>query len=189
MRHVISALVMNEPGVLARVAGMFSARGFNIDSLVVGRTENPDLSRMTIVVTADDNTLEQVRKQLGKLVEVVKVRDFGGTAYVERDLLLLSVNVGPDKRGEVIEIVNLFRGRVVDVAKDSIMVELAGTEEKLEAFVDLLKPYGIEELARTGVIAMARGTQATKDKAAAPSGGKQRTRSKNAPPSPALPPS
>src|SRR5512135_3672776 len=125
MRHVISALVMNEPGVLARVAGMFSARGFNIDSLVVGRTENPELSRMTIVVTADDNTLEQVRKQLGKLVEVVKVRDFKGTAYVERDLLLLTVNVGPEKRAEVVQIVDLFRGHVVDVAKDSIMVELA----------------------------------------------------------------
>src|SRR5437868_14953363 len=116
MRHVISALVMNEPGVLARVAGMFSARGFNIDSLVVGRTENPELSRMTIVVNADDNTLEQVRKQLAKLVEVVKVRDFKGTAYVERDLALVTISVGPEKRGEVIEIVNMFRGKVVDVS-------------------------------------------------------------------------
>lgn len=189
MRHVISALVMNEPGVLARVAGMFSARGFNIDSLVVGRTENPDLSRMTIVVTADDNTLEQVRKQLGKLVEVVKVRDFAGTAYVERDLLLVTVAAGTDKRGEVIEINNLFRGRVVDVAKDSLMLELAGTEEKLEAFVDLLKPYGIEELARTGVIAMSRGTQTAKEKGPAAPAGKPRTRSKEAPPAAALPPS
>src|SRR2546430_8375330 len=110
MRHVISALVMNEPGVLARVAGMFSARGFNIDSLVVGRTENPELSRMTIVVNGDDNTLEQVRKQLGKLVESVRVRDFKGAASIERDLLLLCVNIGPEKRAEVIEIVRLFRG-------------------------------------------------------------------------------
>src|SRR6188474_1108926 len=109
MRHVISALVMNEPGVLALVANLFSARGFNIDSLVVGRTENPDLSRMTIVVTADDNTLEQVRKQLAKLVPVVKVRDFCGTAYIERDLALISVAVSPEKRGEVVEIVRLFR--------------------------------------------------------------------------------
>ena len=188
MRHVISALVMNEPGVLSRVAGMFSARGFNIDSLVVGRTENPDLSRMTIVVTADDSTLEQVRKQLGKLVEVVKIRDFGGSAYVERDLLLLTVNAPTEKRGEVIEIVNLFRGHVVDVAKDSLMLELAGTEEKIEAFVDLLRPYGIEELARTGIIAMARGTQTAKEHTAAPAG-KSRTRSLDAPPAPALPPS
>jgi len=164
MRHVISALVMNEPGVLARVAGTFSARGFNIDSLVVGRTENPELSRMTIVVNADEATLEQVRKQLGKLVEVVKVRDFKGTAYVERDLMLLSVNVGPEKRAEVIQIVSLFRGRIVDVARDSLMIELTGTEEKLEAFVELVKPYGVEELARTGVIAMARGTQKTREK-------------------------
>ncbi|HEX2970986.1 MAG TPA: acetolactate synthase small subunit, partial [Tepidisphaeraceae bacterium] len=140
MRHVISALVMNEPGVLANVAGMFAARGFNIDSLVVGRTENPELSRMTIVVTADDATLEQVRKQLAKLVPVAKVRDFKDMAYVERDLLLMTVNAGPEKRSEVVEIVNLFRGRVVDVARDSVMLELSGTEEKLEAFVELMRP-------------------------------------------------
>src|SRR5207248_2470448 len=136
MRHVISALVMNEPGVLARVAGMFAARGFNIDSLVVGRTENPELSRMTIVVTADDNTLEQVRKQLAKIVEVVKVVDFKGTRYVERDLLLVNIAVGPEKRGDVIQIVNLFRGKVVDVAGESLMAELSGTEEKIEAFIE-----------------------------------------------------
>src|SRR5207245_8769605 len=109
MRHVISALVMNEPGVLARVAGMFSARGFNIDSLVVGRTENPELSRMTIVVSADDNTLEQVRKQLAKLVEVVKVRDFKGTAYVERDLLLITVDATPENRSGTLQAGRLFR--------------------------------------------------------------------------------
>src|SRR6266487_4212461 len=113
MRHVISALVMNEPGVLARVAGMFSARGFNIDSLVVGRTENPDLSRMTVVVNADDATLEQVRKQLSKLVPVVRVRDFKDMGYIERDLALITVSVGPEQRGDVIEIVALFRGRIV----------------------------------------------------------------------------
>src|SRR5207249_9192544 len=110
MRHVISALVMNEPGVLASVAGLFSARGFNIDSLVVGRTENPDLSRMTVVAGGDENTLEQIRKQLAKLVPVVKVRDFKDTAYIERDLALVTVNVGPEQRSEVIEIVGLFRG-------------------------------------------------------------------------------
>lgn len=194
MRHVISALVMNEPGVLANVAGMFAARGFNIDSLVVGRTENPQLSRMTIVVNADENTLDQVRKQLAKLVPVVTVRDFKGSAYVERDLLLCTINVDPDKRNQVIEIVNLFRGKVVDVSPNSVMVELAGTEDKIEACIELLKPYGIEEMARTGVIAMARGMQLAKDKAAAagaapPAAGGKRTRSLNAPAAPALPPS
>jgi acetolactate synthase-1/3 small subunit len=189
MRHVISALVMNEPGVLANVAGMFAARGFNIDSLVVGRTENPDLSRMTIVVNEDDATLEQVRKQLAKLVPVAKVRDFGGTAYVERDLLLLTVDVGPEKRADVIEIVDLFRGHVVDVSKESLMIELAGTEEKLEAFVELMRPYGIEELARTGIIAMPRGTQTAKDKAAAVKDSGKRPRSLGAASGQALPPS
>ena len=123
MRHVISALVQNEPGVLASVAGLFSARGFNIDSLVVGRTENPDLSRMTVVCSGDDNTLEQIRKQLAKLIPVVKVRDFKGALYVERDLCLVTVGVTSEHRAEVIEIVNLFRGRVVDVAKTSVMTK------------------------------------------------------------------
>jgi len=189
MRHVISALVMNEPGVLANVAGMFAARGFNIDSLVVGRTENPELSRMTIVCVADDNTVEQVRKQLAKLVPVVKVRDFKDTAYVERDLALITVGVGPEKRGEVIEIAQLFRGRVVDVAKTSVMIQIAGTEEKIEALVELLRPYGIKELARTGVIAVARGMQAAKDENAGETGTKPRKRSLDAPAAAALPPS
>lgn len=159
MRHVISALVQNEPGVLAQVAGMFAARGFNIDSLVVGRTEDPTLSRMTIVVVGDDRVLEQVRKQLGKVVPVVKVRDFQGIDYVERDLMLLRVHVGPERRPEVIALVDLFRGRVVDVSRDSVLIELSGTEEKLEALTNLVRPYGIRELARTGVIAMPRGQQ------------------------------
>src|SRR6188472_3287760 len=114
MRHVISALVMNEPGVLSLVSGLFSARGFNIDSLVVGRTENPELSRLTVVCDADENTLEQVRKQLAKLVPVVKVRDFKDSAYVERDLALITVGVGPEKRSEVIEIASLYRANVID---------------------------------------------------------------------------
>ena len=193
MRHVISALVQNEPGVLASVAGLFSARGFNIDSLVVGRTENPDLSRMTVVCTGDDNTLEQIRKQLAKLVPVIKVRDFKGAAYVERDLCLVTVGVGPEQRSEVIEIINLFRGRVVDVGKASLMVEIAGTEEKIEALIELLKPSGIKELARTGVIAMARGTQQAKEESAeksgAATGGGKRKRSLDAPAAAALPPS
>lgn len=164
MRHVIAALVTNEPGVLAQVAGMFAARGFNIDSLVVGRTENPELSRMTIVVNGDDATLEQVRKQLQKLVPVVKVVDYQQAAFVERDLMLVQVSVEePNRRQEIITLADLFRARVVDVANDRLMIELAGTEDKLEAFIDLVKPYGIVELARTGIIAMPRGRAATPD--------------------------
>ncbi len=162
-RHVITATVINEPGVLSLVSGLFSARGFNIDSLVVGRTEDPNISRMTVVVDADDNTLEQCRKQLAKLVPVVKVRDFSGTAYVERDLAIIVVGVGPDKRAEVIELVNLFRGKVIDIARSSLTIELSGPEAKIEAFIELVAPYGIKELARTGVIAMARGMQPAKE--------------------------
>jgi acetolactate synthase-1/3 small subunit len=193
MRHVISALVLNEPGVLAGVANMFSARGFNIDSLVVGRTEDPGLSRMTIVVIADENTIEQVRRQLAKLVPVVSVADFKGSAYIERDLALLTVNVTADTRNQVIETVKLFRGKVVDVSRGSVVVELAGTEEKIEAFIDLMKDYGIKELARTGVIAMARGNATARDAVASGgatinTGGK-RVRSIDAPAQASLPPS
>ena len=157
MKHVITALVQNQPGVLAHVAGMFSARGFNIDSLVVGRTEDPQLSRMTIVVIGDDRTLEQVRKQLAKIVPVVRIRDFENVEYVERDLMLLRVRAPGEKRAEIVELVNLFRGRVVDIASTSMTVELSGPEQKLEAFIDLVRGYGSLEVARTGVIAMQRG--------------------------------
>ena len=187
MRHVISALVMNEPGVLANVAGMFAARGFNIDSLVVGRTENPDLSRMTIVVNADDNTVEQVRKQLAKLVPIVSVHDFRGTAYVESDLMLLTVTAAPEKRGEIVDMVNVFEGKITDVSPITMMIELSGSEEKLERFVELMRPYGIEELARTGVIAMARGTQPNRPLSAGAK--KLRERKIDAPAAAALPPS
>ncbi len=162
MRHVIAAMVTNEPGVLSQVAGMFAARGFNIDSLVVGRTENPEISRMTIVVNGDDAVLEQVRKQLAKLVPVVKVADYGDVSYVERDLALIQVSTAgatpAANRGELIQLVNLFRAKIIDVGPDSLTIELSGTEDKLEAFIELLLPYGIIELARTGVIAMARGS-------------------------------
>ncbi len=162
LRHVIAALVTNEPGVLAQVAGMFAARGFNIDSLVVGRTENPELSRMTIVVNGNTAVLEQVRKQLQKLVPVVKVVDYLDVDFVERDLMLVQVSTrteagDADKREEIITLANLFRAKVVDVSPDTLMIELAGTESKLEAFIELVAPYGIVELARTGVIAMPRG--------------------------------
>ncbi len=157
MRHIISALVQNEPGVLAHVAGMFAARGFNIDSLVVGETENPEQSRMTIVVRGDDRVLEQVRKQLAKLIAVIKVRDFSGVAHVERDLMLVRLAVTAEHRGPVMDMINIFRGRVVDVSSKSIMIQLTGPEDKIEAFIECCRPYGIKELARTGVISMARG--------------------------------
>ena len=188
MRHVISALVINEPGVLANVAGMFAARGFNIDSLVVGRTENPDLSRMTIVVNADDNTVEQVRKQLEKVVPVVGVHDFRGTAYVESDLVLMTVTAAPERRSEIINLVNVFDGKVADVSPITMMIELSGAEEKLERFIELMRPYGIEELARTGVIAMSRGSQPTRAKALAAAKA-ARERKIDAPAAAALPPS
>ena len=156
MKHIISALVENKSGVLAHISGLFSARGFNIDSLAVGETDDPDFSRMTIVVAGDDAILEQVRKQLAKVINVVKVQDFSGCRYVERDLLLAKVNVPAGKRSEIIELVEIFRASVVDVGHSEIMVELAGAEEKIEAFLDLLRPYGIAEMARTGRIALTR---------------------------------
>lgn len=162
MRHVITALVQNTPGVLAHVAGMFAGRGFNIDSLVVGRTDDPDLSAMTIVVIGDDRILEQVRKQLAKIITVVRVRDFKEVEFVERDLMMVRVACPPEKRAEIVELASLFRGRIVDVAPKSLTVELSGPEAKLEAFVDLVRPYGVRELARTGVIAMQRGKQLDK---------------------------
>ncbi len=186
MRHIIAALVTNEPGVLAQVAGMFAARGFNIDSLVVGRTENPEFSRMTIVVNGDDAVLEQVRKQLQKLVPVVKVVDYKDVDYVERDLMLVQVATSsePDeesgdaslgaqhRRRELIELANLFRARIVDVSTDQLMIELSGAEDKIEAFIELIKPFGVVELARTGIIAMRRGRTRTRRQAAgAVSGG------------------
>lgn len=162
MRHVIAALVTNEPGVLAQVAGMFAARGFNIDSLVVGRTENPELSRMTIVVIGDEAVLEQVRKQLQKLVPVVKVVDYQDVAFVERDLVIAQVNTREGEnatayRTAIMQVAQIFRANIVDLSPDRMMLELGGTEEKLEAFVQQIQPFGLIELARTGVIAMPRG--------------------------------
>lgn len=158
-KHIISALVANRPGVLAHMAGLFSARGFNIDSLAVGETEQPDFSRMTIVVAGDEAILEQVRKQIGKLIDVVKVQDFSETRCVERDLILVRVHAPVNKRSEIIELVDIFRARVVDVGRTELMIELAGDEEKVEAFLELLRPYGIRETARTGRIALARALQ------------------------------
>ena len=156
MKHIISALVENKPGVLAHVAGMFAARAFNIDSLVVGRTEDPDLSRMTIVVVGDDRVVEQVRKQLAKIVPVVKVQDFAGQPVVARDLMLISVSASPEKRPEVVSLVEMFKGKVVDIGPKALMVEVSGPESKIEAFINACKPYGIKSVARTGTIAVPR---------------------------------
>jgi acetolactate synthase-1/3 small subunit len=156
MKHIISALVENKPGVLAHVAGMFAARAFNIDSLVVGRTESPDLSRMTIVVIGDDKVLEQVRKQLAKIISVVKVQDFADRPTVARDLMLISISAPPEKRAEILALIEIFKAKVVDIGPKFVMVEVSGSESKIEAFVDACRPYGIKNLARTGTIAMPR---------------------------------
>ncbi len=156
MKHIISALVENKPGVLAHVAGLFAARACNIDSLVVGRTEDPNLSRMTIVVVGDDRVVEQVRKQLAKIVPVVKVQDFVGQPVVARDLMLITISVTPAKRHEVLSLIETFKGKVVDIGQKVVMVEVSGPEEKIEAFINMCKPYGIKSMARTGTIAMVR---------------------------------
>ena len=157
MRHVISALVQNVPGVLAHISGMLASRGFNIHSLAVGETEEPELSRMTFVVVGDDRVLEQIRKQLEKIVTVVKVVDISSQNYVERDLMLVKVKAPPGgKRSEVRELTDIFRGRIVDVGPDEVMIEISGRENKVEAFIDRMRPYGITELVRTGRIAMVR---------------------------------
>ena len=156
MKHIISALVENKPGVLANVAGMFAARAFNIDSLVVGRTEDPQLSRMTITVIGGDKIVEQVRKQLAKVVPVVKVQDFVGQPVVARDLMLITISAPPDKRPEVLSLIETFKGKLVDIGQKFVMVEVSGPEAKIEAFINVCRPYGIKSVARTGTIAMPR---------------------------------
>ncbi len=158
MRHVLSALVQNQPGVLAHISGMLASRGFNIDSLAVGETEKTDLSRMTFVVHGDDAELDQVRKQLDKIVTVVKVMDISSENHVERDLMLIKIKANPQQRVEASLLVEMFRGRVVDITHDTLMVEVSGQEGKIEAFIELMRPFGIIELARTGRIALVRGT-------------------------------
>ena len=157
MRHVLSALVQNVPGVLSHISGMLASRGYNIDSLAVGETEVPHLSRMTFVVVGDDNVLEQVRKQLEKIVTVVRVDDISASDHVERDLMLIKVATTNGSRSQVRELTEIFRGRIVDVAPDMVMIEISGQEGKIEAFIEMVRPFGIIELVRTGRIAMARG--------------------------------
>ncbi len=156
-KHIISAYVENRTGVLAHVAGMFASRGFNIDSLTVAETDDPRFSRMTIVTSGDEATLEQIRKQLQKVVDVIKVMDFSGCDYVERDLLLVKVAANEKTRSHAFEIVNVFRGKIVDISHNDLVVELAGPAKKIQAFLDLMKPFDIREVVRSGRIAMSRG--------------------------------
>ncbi len=156
MKHVLSALVMNQPGVLAHISGMLASRAYNIDSLAVGATENPELSRITFVVNEDEKKLDQVRKQLEKIVTVVRVQDFSGNDFVERDLMLIKVSTENGRRGEIRELVDIFRGRIVDVGATHVMIEISGRENKIEAFIDRMREFGILEMVRTGRIAMLR---------------------------------
>ncbi len=157
MQHTLSVLVENKPGVLARVAELFARRGFNIESLAVGTTDRPDISRMTIVVDVADKSFEQVRKQLHKLINIIEITDLEPQRAVERELMLIKIKVKKESRSEVIEVVDIFRGKIIDVSKDSIIVEVTGSSEKLRAFEDLVRQYGIKELARTGRVALSRG--------------------------------
>lgn len=159
MRHILSALVMNQPGVLAHISGMLASRAFNIDSLAVGPTENSDFSRMTFVVKGDGRVLDQVRKQLEKIVTVVRVFDYSDEDHVERDLMLIKVQTETTRhRSEIRELVEIFRGRIVDVSASHVMIEISGQEKKIEAFIDAVRPFGILEMVRTGRIALARQT-------------------------------
>jgi acetolactate synthase-1/3 small subunit len=156
-KHILILVVENKAGVLARVAGLFSARGINIDSFTGAETHDPTTSHMTVVVQTQDALVQQLRKQLEKLVDVIKVRDVSTEEHVERDLLLIKVDAPPSKRAEICDLVNVFRGRVVDVGQRHLMVEVSGPEPKIEAMISLLRPYGIKEAVRTGRIAMRRG--------------------------------
>ncbi|MCE5191300.1 MAG: acetolactate synthase small subunit [Actinomycetia bacterium] len=159
MNHTLSVLVENKPGVLTRVASLFARRGFNIDSLAVGVTEDPTLSRMTIVVAAEDALLEQVTKQLHKLINVIKIQDLNPKEMIDRELVLFKVNAPPERRHEIIEIANVFRAKIIDVGRQSVTIEATGAGDKLMAMEDLLRTYGIKELTRTGKIALARGSK------------------------------
>lgn len=157
MQHTITALVENKPGVLARVSGLFARRGFNIESLAVSITDDPTVSRMTIVVSGEESVLEQITKQLNKLIDVIKVVDYTGLPVVERELALVKVNAEPKNRGEIMQIVDIFRAKIIDISDRSFTIEVTGGVEKVDAMEKLLEPYGMLEMVRTGKIAMARG--------------------------------
>ncbi|MCW2897946.1 MAG: acetolactate synthase, small subunit [Streptosporangiaceae bacterium] len=163
-RHTLSVLVENKPGVLARVSSLFSRRGFNIDSLAVGPTEHPGISRMTIVVNVEDLPLEQVTKQLNKLINVLKIVELQPGASVQRELLLVKVRADAETRSQVLETVQLFRAKVVDVAPDAVTIEATGSKDKLEALIRVLEPFGIKELVQSGMVAVGRGTRSITDR-------------------------
>ena len=164
-KHTLSVLVENKPGVLARIAALFSRRGFNIDSLAVGPTEHPEISRMTVVVDVDALPLEQVTKQLNKLVEVLKVVELEPTASVQREILLVKVRTDLHSRSHVLETVQLFRAKVVDVASDTLTIEVTGNRDKLAAFLEVLEPFGVKELVQSGMVAIGRGSRSITDRA------------------------
>jgi acetolactate synthase-1/3 small subunit len=164
-KHTLSVLVENKPGILARTAGLFARRGFNIHSLAVGPTEHPDISRMTLVVDVEDLPLEQVTKQLNKLISVIKIVELESTASVQRELLLVKVRADLQTRSHVLETVRLFRAKVVDVAPDAVTIEVTGNPEKLDAFLKVLEPFGIRELVQSGLVAIGRGNRSITDRA------------------------
>ena len=157
MQHTITVLVENRPGVLARVSGLFARRGFNIESLAVSITDDPTVSRMTIVVSGDNTVLEQISKQLNKLIDVIKVYDYTGESLVERELAMIKVNAETRNRAELMQIVDIFRAKIIDISEKSFTIEVTGSVDKVNAIENLLVPYGIQELVRTGKIAMVRG--------------------------------
>ena len=159
MKHTISVFVENKFGVLSRVSSLFSAKGYNIESLSVGETTDPEVSRMTIIVSGDDMIVEQIIKQLRRLIDVIKVSDFTDRAFIEREMVLLKVNAEPSTRSELLNIVDIFRGKIVDVSLKEFTVELTGEEGKIDALITMLTPFGIKEIARTGKVAMLRGLQ------------------------------
>ena len=167
-RHTLSVLVENKPGVLARIAGLFARRGYNIDSLAVGPTEHDEVSRMTIVVSVEDSPLEQVTKQLNKLVEVIKIVELDGSASVNRELLLVKVRADASSRGQVLEVVQLFRAKVVDVATDAITVQVVGNTDKLADFLTMVEPFGVRELVQSGMVAIGRGGRSISERTLRP---------------------
>jgi acetolactate synthase-1/3 small subunit len=167
-RHTLSVLVENKPGVLARISGLFSRRGFNIESLAVGPTENPEVSRMTIVINVDRLPLEQVTKQLNKLINVLKIVELDSEQSVQRELVLVKVRTDKGMRSNVLEIVTLFRAKVVDVATETVTIEATGSRDKLEALLRVLEPFGIKELVQSGVVAVGRGGKAISDRSLRP---------------------
>jgi len=159
-QHIISVLVENRVGVLARVAGLFTGRGFNIESLAVAETEDPSLSRMTIVTSGDARIIEQVTKQLNKLIDVIKVVDLSREQFIGRELILVKVRAEPEQRAEILRITDIFRGNIIDVSPKSYIIEITGDDDKIRAFIDLIRPIGILEMVRTGHIALSRGSKA-----------------------------